>query len=81
MSRFDAWMVICEPGESFVYHTGSVLGGSNVRSVRMAYNHGYIELVQRRIEHAEGPNGLGRFEYIAQRKRVPRPPREPFEVA
>lgn len=80
MDRFAAWYGSARPGESFTYHEGNLAGGRYIRSVRQAYNNGFVELVQRRLEQPAGPNSIGKFAYIAQAKAVPRKPLVPFDL-
>lgn len=79
MNKFEAWLSVANPGDSFIYHEGSCAGGRLVHSARLAYNAGQVELVQKRVKYASHPNGVGVFSYIAQFKWDQRKPATQFE--
>lgn len=79
MDKFEAWLSVANPGDSYIYHEGPCAGGRYIRSVRLAYNSGQVELVQKRVKHAKHPNGVGVFSYIAQFKWDHRKPAAQFE--
>lgn len=58
------------PGTKIIYHRGEFLAGSRLaRMALKAFEAGHVELVQRR--DARGGNGF--FEFIAVKKRDPKP--------
>jgi hypothetical protein len=82
MGRFSTWLENSNPGEQYVYREGARLSLDRaglempniVYEARKAYADGHVELVQRRIAHAIKDKGLGRFQWIAVKRKSKKKP-------
>jgi hypothetical protein len=66
------FLISGQPGDSIIYARGAYLkAGAAAKSLRRAYNAGFIDFVQRR-------NGDDGFDYIAQMRRTRARIADPF---
>lgn len=81
-NKFDTWLGNASPGSEMIYHTGKSLSKHGegleftdlTHSAREAFERGEVDLVQRRLSKGKTVKSIGRFAWIAiKRKDVRRP--------